>query len=253
MSNIEQVIIRTPQQQGFRNPQVIFNIRELREWLDTLPLLKPASTIVQLTYAIEAFNRQQLNSKKRQQLLHEYRQVILQINPSLNLNALKRLSLTEKERVQLQLQSTALCMALADGYRIIIKQALEEGIAQKPGVMFEPLYLALEALSLALLNCFRAYKTAPQNLYQDIHQLYLLAEHGRCPAVADMFDNTRTTLTTTAVRFLAWNMPYHVEHHSAPNVPFHHLPDLHAHISEHLRCTSQGYTIFARHHTSQLK
>jgi hypothetical protein len=177
MSNIEQVIIRTPQQQGFRNPQVISNIRELREWLDTLPLLKPVPTVRQLTDAIDALNRQQLNQKKRQQLLHEYRQVILQINPSLNLNALKRLSLTEKEREQLQLQSTALCMALADGYKIILKQALEEGIAHKPGVMFEPLYLALEALSLALLNCFRAYKTAPQNLYQDIHQLYLLAEH----------------------------------------------------------------------------
>jgi hypothetical protein len=177
MKHTKQVIIRTPEQLDFRNPEVITNIRELRDWLDTLPLLKPASTIMQLTYAIDAFNRQQLNPKKRQQLLHEYRQVILQINPSLNLNAIKRLSLTEKEREQLQLQSTAVCMALADGYKIIVKQALEEGIAHKPGVLFEPVYLALEALSLGLLNCFRSYKTAPQNLYQDIHQLYLLAEH----------------------------------------------------------------------------
>jgi len=36
--------------------------------------------------------------------------------------------------------------------------------------------------------------------------------------------NTRTTLTTRVVRFLAWNMPYHAEHHAMPSVPFHKLP-----------------------------
>ncbi len=162
---------------GFHNPEVITNIRELREWLDSLPLLKPAPTVKQLIDAIDANNRQQLNPKKRQLLLHEYRQVVLQINPSLNLNTLQRQSLTEQEREQLQLQTTTLCAVLADGYKIIIKEALEEGIAHKPDILFEPLYLALEALSLALLNCFRSYKSAPKNLYQDTHQLYMLAEH----------------------------------------------------------------------------
>lgn len=42
-----------------------------------------------------------------------------------------------------------------------------------------------------------------------------------------MFLNTRTTLTTRVVRFLAWNMPYHAEHHAMPSVPFHKLPVLH--------------------------
>ena len=30
------------------------------------------------------------------------------------------------------------------------------------------------------------------------------------------------------VRFIAWNMPYHAEHHSYPTVPFHQLPRFHA-------------------------
>ncbi|MEL7471076.1 MAG: fatty acid desaturase, partial [Pseudomonadota bacterium] len=57
---------------------------------------------------------------------------------------------------------------------------------------------------------------------------YLLAEHARCPHVSDMFENTRTTFTSRLVRWLAWNMPYHAEHHAYPAVPFHKLPDLHA-------------------------
>ena len=43
---------------------------------------------------------------------------------------------------------------------------------------------------------------------------YLLAEHAGCvEAEGNMLLNTRTLLTTAPVRFLAWNMPYHDEHH----------------------------------------
>lgn len=75
---------------------------------------------------------------------------------------------------------------------------------------------------------------------------YLLAEHSFCPNVADMFANTRTTFTTRAVRWLAWNMPYHAEHHTYPAVPFHKLPQLHALTSAHLKETADGYTRFTR-------
>jgi fatty acid desaturase len=76
--------------------------------------------------------------------------------------------------------------------------------------------------------------------------LYLLAEHDRCPEVADMFANSRTTLTTRAMNFLAWNMPYHAEHHAWPMVPFHHLPRLHDATKPHLKTITEGYTTFAR-------
>ncbi|MEM7074143.1 MAG: fatty acid desaturase [Pseudomonadota bacterium] len=73
----------------------------------------------------------------------------------------------------------------------------------------------------------------PLVIGQPFLRLYLLAEHGRCAFVANMFENTRTTLTNRAVRFLAWNMPYHVEHHSLPRVPFHRLPDLYRLMQGH--------------------
>ena len=75
-------------------------------------------------------------------------------------------------------------------------------------------------------------------------RLYLLAEHARCPAVANMFDNTRTTLTNRLTRFLAWNMPFHAEHHAAPAVPFHKLPTLHVLTRDHLGVVEDGYIPF---------
>jgi fatty acid desaturase len=81
---------------------------------------------------------------------------------------------------------------------------------------------------------------------QPVLRLYLLAEHGHCPAVANMLENSRTTFTNRLVRFFAWNMPYHAEHHSHPNVPFYRLPDLHNDLSHHLVTTSPGYRAFGK-------
>ena len=84
----------------------------------------------------------------------------------------------------------------------------------------------------------------PVLLGQPFLRLYLLAEHGRCAFVADMFLNTLTTYTNHVVRFLAWNMPYHTEHHTLPMVPFHKLPALNAAMQGHHKVTALGYGAF---------
>ena len=81
-------------------------------------------------------------------------------------------------------------------------------------------------------------------------RVYLLAEHGRLRYVADMFDNTRTTFTNAIVQFLAWNMPYHVEHHVFPQVPFYLLPEFHRLTHEKILHSCNGYSAFAREYTA---
>ncbi len=92
----------------------------------------------------------------------------------------------------------------------------------------------------------------PALLGQPVLRLYLLAEHGLCPFAANMFENSRTTFTTRAVRWLAWNMPYHAEHHAFPAVPFHRLPELHGLAARHLRTTEHGYTRFTARYARSL-
>jgi len=105
---------------------------------------------------------------------------------------------------------------------------------------------AFVALSLLLSPVMFWLWVVPVVLGQPVLRLYLLAEHGDCPRVANMLANTRTTLTGPAVRFLAWNMPYHAEHHAWPSVPFHQLPALHDRTRAHLKETSEGYRAFNR-------
>ena len=106
-------------------------------------------------------------------------------------------------------------------------------------------YLAVIAFSLTTPVLVWVW-LLPVVLGQPVLRLYLLAEHGDCPQVANMFLNTRTTLTTRMVRFLAWNMPFHAEHHVLPQVPFYRLPDLHALMRQNLHQTAPGYLAFTR-------
>ena len=113
------------------------------------------------------------------------------------------------------------------------------------------MFYGLVALSLWVTPVLFWLWLLPVLLGQPFLRLYLLAEHGDCPQVANMFENTRTTFTTWLVRLLAWNMPFHVEHHVMPGVPFHRLPELHGLMKAELRVTAEGYGAFTREYLAR--
>jgi fatty acid desaturase len=77
-------------------------------------------------------------------------------------------------------------------------------------------------------------------------RFFLLAEHTGCAFGNDMFANTRTTYTNWAMRVLAWDMPYHCEHHSYPSVPFHALHKVNPLIRDRIVNSAPGYLAFHR-------
>jgi fatty acid desaturase len=81
----------------------------------------------------------------------------------------------------------------------------------------------------------------PLLLGQLVLRPYLYAEHVGCDHTRSAFQNTRTTFTTRFVHWLAWNMPYHVEHHAYPSVPFHALPQLHEIVDGEIKYRGEGY------------
>lgn len=148
---------------------------DLKQWLDKLPPLHPKSTVQQLLNALQTNN--QLFSSKQQQfkILQEYRSIIMLINPSLNLDALKRLSIKEEDRELILIQTNSLYLTLADGYKQLLKELMNETTVGIQANILLPLYHAIEALSLTLLHSYRTYQTAPRFLFHDIHLLYQLA------------------------------------------------------------------------------
>jgi fatty acid desaturase len=108
--------------------------------------------------------------------------------------------------------------------------------------LFIAIYAAAGAISIALRSdALLVYWILPAILGQPFLRLYLMAEHTGCALNSDMLANSRTTLSNPAVRFLAWNMPYHAEHHAFPSLPFHALPAAHRLLRGDLKVVARGY------------
>jgi fatty acid desaturase len=115
-------------------------------------------------------------------------------------------------------------------------------------------YAAIAAASLALESgAALLYWIAPVVLGQPALRLYLLAEHTGCPLVPDMLRNSRSTRSNWLVRRLAWNMPYHAEHHAYPALPFHALPAAHGLLTDRIETQASGYWAAQRDILTQIR
>jgi fatty acid desaturase len=108
-------------------------------------------------------------------------------------------------------------------------------------------YALLLAISLALHTAILLWIwVVPLLLGQLILRPYLYAEHTGCERTRSAFDNTRTTATGRVMKWFAWNMPYHVEHHAYPSVPFHALPALNEIVDERIVFRGRSYRAVTR-------
>jgi len=136
----------------------------------------------------------------------------------------------------------------ADPY---VPQAMRGAVIREARLMLCALALILTTLALA--GWLLPYLLLPLLTGQPFLRAYLLAEHAGCAEGNDnMLANSRTLLTTPPLRFLAWNMPFHAEHHSFPAVPFHALPRLHRVMTGEITHLERGYLSFHRGYVSDL-
>jgi fatty acid desaturase len=121
---------------------------------------------------------------------------------------------------------------------------------------YAALYVLLLALSLWFSSALLLWVwIVPLVIGQFFLRPYLYAEHTGCERTRSAFENTRTTYTGAVVKWFAWNMPYHVEHHAYPSIPFHALPKLNAIVDGeivhrghgYIRTTRETWAWFRRH------
>ena len=105
------------------------------------------------------------------------------------------------------------------------------------------IYLALTVAAVAggfVTELFLCW-LLPRFLGEPIQRVVRVAEHVGCAETPDLLDNTRTTLSNGLINAIAWQMPYHAEHHLFPSVPFHRLPELHRLIGDRVVVEPRGY------------
>jgi fatty acid desaturase len=108
-------------------------------------------------------------------------------------------------------------------------------------------YAAVLLASLALHTAILLWVwIVPLLVGQLILRPYLYAEHTGCERTRSAFQNTRTTYTGTVMKWFAWNMPFHVEHHAYPSIPFHALPKLNRIVADEIVYRGQNYRAVTR-------
>ncbi len=86
----------------------------------------------------------------------------------------------------------------------------------------------------------------PRFLGEPIQRIMRVAEHVGCEESANPLKNTRTTLSNKFFHWLAWQMPYHAEHHLFPSVPFYQLSGVHRLLANQVILEPAGYLIGQR-------
>jgi len=135
--------------------------------------------------------------------------------------------------------------------------------SSKKAVVWEQRYFLAIYFTIALLEFkFRTgfvwyYWLIPSLLGQPFLRFYLISEHVGCQTGENMLNNTRTTNTYWWYRRLAWNMPYHAEHHAYPAIPFWQLGEVNRLVAKHVAsvdgCVPKGNGGFFNIHREMLQ
>jgi fatty acid desaturase len=103
-------------------------------------------------------------------------------------------------------------------------------------------WAALIAVPLALgTDAVLVFWVLPRVLGEPMMRIARLSEHAGRSRTSDPTRNTRTLDVPAPLRLLAWNMPFHAEHHAVPSVPFHALPELRLLLADRLDGPYGGY------------
>jgi len=95
-------------------------------------------------------------------------------------------------------------------------------------------YILMASLSIYFSTTFfLIYWLIPRIIGEPFLRLVRMVEHTGKDETANMINNTRTSFPSAFLKFLYWNMPYHIEHHLYANVPFYRLPKFHKLIKPH--------------------
>ncbi len=98
------------------------------------------------------------------------------------------------------------------------------------------IYLLVIALAISLGTFLPLMYVGLPSLYgRWLAHYFAFTQHaGLAENVLDHRLNSRTVYMNPVLRFLYWNMNYHIEHHMFPMVPYHALRRLHAEIRQDL-------------------
>ena len=170
------LLLSTTPQHTASNPAVIQNSRRLKLWITELPVNDIIQTVSSLHDAIVAFNELQINDDNRLKLLEVYWEAFNDILYFYDELRLHMLPIPSNERKSLAKDIMWLYLDLANGYKIIVKNAHANNVSPANSRILLSVYRAIELISRAIVYAYHIHQAPPPLSYLEVHQLYLYAD-----------------------------------------------------------------------------
>jgi hypothetical protein len=178
--------LSTPEQHDFSDPTVERNEKRLRAWLINLPLMDVVETVRLVLDALNSLNQQKLETGQRFQLLNIYRDTAQRLFVTMEPQHVRQLALSRAQQQQATEGVNQLLLALAEGYKLVIKSLHAASDVRHPERIFGmAIKHAMEQLGYSLLDSYRYYRAVPPTVFSELHLLYRMARYYGLLEMAD--------------------------------------------------------------------
>jgi hypothetical protein len=149
--------------------------RQLKAWVDSLPMANIGETSRQLYHAIIEFNQLRIADSSRLELMDLVRGPINFVCSQLNNRYLNQGVVLDEQQRKVANLAQALQTHLAIGYKIVIQHMLAQGNLKQKAPLARAVHRAIHELMPAILRSYQLYIQTPPGIWQEIHQLYQIA------------------------------------------------------------------------------
>jgi len=149
--------------------------RQLKAWVEGLPMANIGETSRQLYHAVIEFNRLKISDASRIELMDMVRGPIHFVCDQLNARYLNQGVVLDDQQRKVANLAQALQTHLAIGYKIVIQHMLAQGHLKQKSALAKSVHRALNELMPAVLRSYQLYIQTPAGIWQEIHQLYQIA------------------------------------------------------------------------------
>jgi len=172
------LLLTTPEQHDFQDPTLELDARRLHGWLSGMPAMNAGESARRILLALEPLNEQRLDAALRLQLLDVYRPFVQRLFDAVEPIRLRSQLLSRQQRQETVDDIERLCLAMANGYKLIVKGMYEAGRHKSDTIAFGRIVrAAARQLAAALLHSYRYHRPEPPFVFLELNQLYRLARH----------------------------------------------------------------------------
>jgi len=187
------LLLITPDQHDLQDPTLELDARRLHDWLSGMPAMNTGESVRQILLALEPLNEQRIKVSLRLELLNVYQPFVQRLFEGAEPIRLRQQPLSSQQRKNTVDDIERLCLAMANGYKLVVKAMHKAGQHESGQLEFgRVLRAAVRQLVAALLHSYRYYRPEPPFVFLELNQLYRLARHH---GIHDCLDNTEADST----------------------------------------------------------